>query len=198
MSYTWGVLDFEFYLGSNFLHRKIDNRLFAPDGMKRKASPGLTDKVPWSFHHSNAPMSYPRDYSATIITHWQNFRRWVQGKTGQEFVDTMMKELYFTGELSNRGRQCAASYLIHDLHIPWWWGAQWFEHLLVDYDVSSNWGNWAYIAGVGADPREVRRFNMVKQAKMYDPDGSYRRWGKKMQWYVPDEAVPVEFPGEFG
>ena len=86
---------------------------------------------------------------------------------------------------------------IHDLHLPWWWGAQWFEHLLLDYDVSSNGGNWAYIAGVGADPRPVRKFNMAVQAERYDPDGSYRKWGAAQGWSVPDDALPVEFPGVF-
>ncbi|NDD48043.1 MAG: hypothetical protein EBZ31_06820, partial [Flavobacteriia bacterium] len=45
---------------------------------------------------------------------------------------------------------------------------------LVDYDAASNWGNWAYIAGVGNDPRPFRKFNTHKQAEQYDPDGSYR------------------------
>jgi deoxyribodipyrimidine photo-lyase len=108
-----------------------------------------------------------------------------------------MKELYLTGWISNRARQCAASYLIHDLHVPWWWGAQWFEHLLADYDVSSNWGNWAYIAGVGADPRPVRAFNIKKQAEMYDTDGSYRSWAHAQNWHIPANALPADFPGEF-
>ena len=34
-------------------------------------------------------------------------------------------------------------------------------------------GNWQYAAGVGADPREDRYFNLVKQAHSYDPDAAY-------------------------
>jgi len=41
------------------------------------------------------------------------------------------------------------------------------------YDVCSNWGNWNYIAGVGSDPRENRYFNILAQAKRYDPKGEY-------------------------
>ena len=33
------------------------------------------------------------------------------------------------------------------------YGAAYFEQQLLDYDVASNWGNWQYLAGVGADPR---------------------------------------------
>jgi deoxyribodipyrimidine photo-lyase len=48
---------------------------------------------------------------------------------------------------------------------------------LVDYDVASNWGNWQYLAGVGADPRGHRRFNLQKQMQIYDPDGRVlERW----------------------
>lgn len=41
--------------------------------------------------------------------------------------------------------------------------------LQVDHDVCSNYGNWLYSAGVGNDPRQDRKFNMVKQGLDYDP-----------------------------
>ena len=54
------------------------------------------------------------------------------------------------------------------------------ESQLIDYDVGSNWGNWQYLAGVGADPRGHRRFNLDKQASIYDPDGQFiAKWAKK-------------------
>jgi deoxyribodipyrimidine photo-lyase len=181
----------------HFLNRKVGVRTFAPSGFLGRRSPGLQDSLPWQFCSSNKHMRFDKRDRGLLTTYWQRFRNWAKGQTGEDFVDTMMREIYFTGELSNRGRQCAASYLIHDLHLPWWWGAQWFEHLLLDFDVSSNWGNWAYIAGVGADPRPVRKFNMVVQAERYDSDGSYRKWGKAQGWRVPEESLPIEFPGEF-
>ena len=76
--------------------------------------------------------------------------------------------------MSNRGRQNVASYLCHDLKVDWRYGAAYFEEQLIDYDPSSNWGNWAYIAGVGNDPRENRLFNIQKQATDYDPKQIYR------------------------
>jgi len=181
----------------HFLHKKIDNLLFTPSGSKRVRSPGLQDSIPWTFPGSNYQMTFTIKQRGTILRHWENFRKWARGKTGENLVDVIMQELFFTGEISNRARQCAASYLIHDLHVPWWWGAQWFEYLLLDYDVSSNWGNWAYIAGVGADSRPVRKFNLQIQAKKYDPDGSYRKWGQEQCWDVPEDALPGPFPGSF-
>lgn len=103
----------------------------------------------------------------------QGFQDWRDGCTGQPFVDACMNELNSTGFLSNRGRQIAASYLIHDLQQDWRLGAAWFEQQLIDYDVASNWGNWAYIAGVGHDPRGGRAFNVAMQAERYDADGRY-------------------------
>jgi deoxyribodipyrimidine photo-lyase len=89
-----------------------------------------------------------------------------------------MRELVQTGFMSNRGRQNVASFMIHNLKIPWTYGAWCFESLLIDYDPASNWGNWAYLAGVGNDPRGSRVFNIEKQQEMYDPDGSYvAAWG---------------------
>ena len=74
---------------------------------------------------------------------------WATGSTEHPFINATMKELSQTGYLSNRGRQNAASYLIHNLNQDWRFGAAVFEHFLIDHDVASNIGNWMYIAGVG-------------------------------------------------
>ncbi len=99
---------------------------------------------------------------------------WKYGRTGDAFVDANMRELLATGFMSNRGRQNVASYLVHDLRQDWREGASWFEQQLIDYDPCSNWCNWAYVAGLGNDPRPERRFNTERQADMYDADGAYR------------------------
>lgn len=103
------------------------------------------------------------------------FNRWMNGETGDAFVDANIKEMIATGWMSNRGRQNVASYLVHDLKVDWTWGAAYFEAMLLDYDVHSNWGNWAYIAGVGNDPRPNRYFNTNKQAGDYDRDHRFRK-----------------------
>ncbi len=108
------------------------------------------------------------------------FDKWVNGKTGVDFIDANMLELKYTGFMSNRGRQNVASYLCNDLKLDWRYGAAYFEQQLIDYDVCSNWGNWAYLAGVGNDPRADRYFNIEKQATDYDFDKSYRKlWLQK-------------------
>ncbi|NXJ48371.1 CRYD protein, partial [Spizaetus tyrannus] len=54
--------------------------------------------------------------------------------------------------------------------------------LKVDYDVCSNYGNWLYSAGIGNDPRENRKFNMIKQGLDYDSNGDYvRLWVPELQ-----------------
>ncbi|MEC8558514.1 MAG: FAD-binding domain-containing protein, partial [Planctomycetota bacterium] len=78
-----------------------------------------------------------------------------------------------TGFMSNRGRQIVASFLSKNLDVDWRHGARWFEHCLMDYCPAANWGNWAYGAGVGADPRGFRGFDVGRQSRQYDPDGSY-------------------------
>ena len=99
---------------------------------------------------------------------------WIDGKTGVDFVDANMIELKLTGFMSNRGRQNVASYLCNDLKLDWRYGAAYFEQQLIDYDVCSNWGNWAYLAGVGNDPRGNRYFNIEKQAQDYDKNKAFR------------------------
>jgi deoxyribodipyrimidine photo-lyase len=108
---------------------------------------------------------------------FNRLKQWADGETGVPFIDANMREIACTGFMSNRGRQNVASYLVHDLKVNWQLGAEYFESLLIDYDVASNWGNWNYIAGVGNDPREDRYFNPKTQASRYDPQGDYvRHW----------------------
>ncbi len=106
--------------------------------------------------------------------------RWINAQTGVDFIDANMLELKLTGFMSNRGRQNVASYLCNDLKLDWRYGAAYFEQQLIDYDACSNWGNWAYLAGVGNDPRTNRYFDIEKQAIEYDLNKSYRNlWLQK-------------------
>ncbi len=100
-------------------------------------------------------------------------KEWIEGKTKYDFVNANMNELALTGFMSNRGRQNVASFWAKELQQDWRIGAAYFESMLIDYDVHSNYGNWLYNSGVGNDPRD-RKFNIESQAERYDSDGSYR------------------------
>ncbi|WP_237057268.1 DASH family cryptochrome [Microbulbifer sediminum] len=104
----------------------------------------------------------------------QELQRWISGKTEYDFVNANMREIAATGWMSNRGRQNVASYFARERQQDWRIGAAYFESVLLDYDVHSNYGNWMYCSGVGNDPRD-RHFNIDSQAERYDPDGTYRR-----------------------
>eukprot|EP00123_Amoebidium_parasiticum_P022169 comp8150_c0_seq1/m.3620 comp8150_c0_seq1/g.3620 ORF comp8150_c0_seq1/g.3620 comp8150_c0_seq1/m.3620 type:complete len:236 (-) comp8150_c0_seq1:109-816(-) len=131
----------------------------------------------------------PRHVSKKWIKNDVFFKAWAEGNTGLPFVDANMRELTATGWQSNRGRQNVASFLAKDLELDWRIGAEYFEQMLLDHDVSSNYGNWTYVAGVGTDPREDRHFNVVKQGKDYDPDGEYvRMWCPELK-NVPTDKI---------
>ena len=115
----------------------------------------------------------------------EKFRRWKEGRTGWPLVDANMRELAATGFMSNRGRQNVASFLCLDMGLDWRLGADYFEHMLVDYDVASNWGNW--VAAAGLTGGRVNKFNIVKQSKDYDKDGDYIR-----TWLPELANVPAE------
>ncbi|MEY4461568.1 MAG: hypothetical protein RLY98_108 [Bacteroidota bacterium] len=101
--------------------------------------------------------------------------QWINGSTPSDFINANMLELQQTGFMSNRGRQNVASYFCNEMNMDWRFGAAYFEEQLIDYDVCSNWGNWAYLAGVGNDPRGHRYFNIEKQAADYDKKKSFRK-----------------------
>jgi len=101
-----------------------------------------------------------------------------------------MRELNETGYMSNRGRQNVASFLANNLRIDWRMGAAYFEARLVDYDVASNWCNWAYNAQVGNDSRD-RYFDIIGQARQYDPDAAY-----VSHWLPELASLPPEYAHE--
>jgi len=118
-----------------------------------------------------------RDYS------WKTehglFKKWTEGNTPEPFVNANMIELKATGWMSNRGRQNVASYFAKELKMDWRIGAAYFESLLIDYDVHSNYGNWMYVSGVGNDPRD-RKFDVRWQAERYDTQGKFQNlWLQK-------------------
>lgn len=156
---------------------KYGKRLFYQGGFKSTSGEyhkewKTGDKTPSSVNQRPSPPEV-----AAII------ERFKVGTTGMGLIDASQRELFHTGYTSNRARQNMASFLTKHLQIDWRYGAEWYEMLLVDYDVSSNWANWQYIAGVGNDPRgEARIFNPVKQAYDYDTDGAYvRTWVAETQ-----------------
>jgi deoxyribodipyrimidine photo-lyase len=108
----------------------------------------------------------------------RSFARWCAGDTEYPLVNAVMRQLVATGWASNRGRQVAASCLVNELQLDWRYGAAFFEKHLLDYAVASNYGNWQYIAGAGADPRGGRHFDLEKQAREHDPAGTFvAKWG---------------------
>lgn len=158
-STTWMIYELLWRDYFTFIHLKHGNKLFQAGGIKQL-------EIPW-------------DKDAA----W--FEAWTAGKTGYPLVDAAMRELKTTGFMSNRARQNAASFLVKNLGIDWRLGAAWFEAHLIDHDVSSNYGNWNYVAGVGNDAREFRFFNVIKQGQMYDPEGAYAKFWLKALKDVP-------------
>jgi deoxyribodipyrimidine photo-lyase len=113
---------------------------------------------------------------------WRNredeFERWCRGTTGYPLVDAGMRQLNATGYMHNRVRMITAGFLCKDLLIDWKWGEAYFAGRLLDYELSSNNGNWQWAAGTGCDAAPYFRiFNPAEQLKKYDRDMVYvKRW----------------------
>ncbi|MHA6780111.1 cryptochrome/photolyase family protein [Pseudonocardia saturnea] len=133
------------------------------------------------------------------------FERWCEGRTGFPVVDAGMRQLREQAWMHNRVRMIVASFLVKDLHLPWWWGARHFMRYLVDGDLASNQHGWQWTAGSGTDASPYFRvFNPITQGEKFDPDGVYvRRFvpelrdvpGKAVHqpWKLPD-GIPDGYP----
>ncbi len=107
-----------------------------------------------------------------------DFNAWCNGETGYPMVDAGMRELNTTGFMHNRVRMVVASFLTKHLLIDWRWGEAYFAEKLLDYELSSNNGNWQWAAGCGCDAAPYFRiFNPSEQQRKFDPDYKYvNRW----------------------
>jgi deoxyribodipyrimidine photo-lyase len=113
---------------------------------------------------------------------WRNdkgeFERWCCGETGYPLVDAGMRQLNETGYMHNRVRMVTASFLVKHLLIDWRWGEAYFAGKLLDYELSSNNGNWQWAAGTGCDAAPYFRvFNPEIQLRKFDNKLEYvKRW----------------------
>jgi deoxyribodipyrimidine photo-lyase len=130
--------------------------------------------------------SFRKKYDNII---WRNneeeFERWCSGITGYPIVDAGMRELNATGFMHNRVRMITASFLTKHLLTDWRWGEAYFASKLLDYELSSNNGNWQWAAGTGCDAAPYFRvFNPAEQTRKFDPDLIYiKKW-------VPEHDTP--------
>lgn len=106
------------------------------------------------------------------------FKKWCDGRTGFPIVDAGMRQLNATGWMQNRVRLITSNFLTLVMGIDWRKGEKYFAQKLVDYDPSSNNGNWQFTAQVGIDRVPyLRIYNPFQQAKDYDPSCTYiKRW----------------------
>ncbi|WP_214368077.1 cryptochrome/photolyase family protein [Pseudonocardia sp. H11422] len=157
----------------------------------------------------SARKNYDRSFDALPVASGrsarENFAAWKEGRTGFPIIDAGMWQLREQAWMHNRVRMIVASFLVKDLHLPWWWGARHFMHLLVDGDLASNQHGWQWTAGSGTDASPYFRvFNPITQGERFDPGGDYvRRFvpeladvpGKQVhQPWKLQEGIPDGYP----
>ncbi len=115
---------------------------------------------------------------------WRNnddeFRKWCRGETGYPIVDAGMRQLNETGYMHNRVRMITAGFLCKHLLTDWRWGEAYLTEKLLDYELSSNNGNWQWAAGTGCDAAPYFRiFNPDTQQVKFDPEKEYiMKWNE--------------------
>lgn len=153
--------------GAEAFRRELAFREFYADILARHPSSATNSLDP----NFDKPDLYRQAVSADA-----DFEHWCRGTTGYPFVDAGMRQLLAQGWMHNRVRMVVASFLVKDLLIPWWRGAEWFMRHLADGDLASNSQGWQWVAGCGTDAAPYFRvFNPVTQGLRFDPHGDYVR-----------------------
>jgi deoxyribodipyrimidine photo-lyase len=182
--------------------------------MARGAEPFLR-QLCWRDFYYQVAHSFPeistRPFRPNANDGWRDdpdaLRHWQDGRTGVPIVDAGMRQLRAEGWMHNRARLITAAFLTKHLGVDWRPGLQWFFRWLLDGDVPNNSGNWQWVAGTGNDTRPYRRFNPIRQAGRFDPEGVYvRRYIPELEsingpavhepWRLPDEVRrKLDYPG---
>lgn len=115
------------------------------------------------------------------------FQKWCDGETGFPIIDAGMRQLNQTGWMHNRVRLLTSNFLALLLGIDWRHGERYFAQRLVDYDPSSNNGNWQFTAQVGTDRSPyLRIYNPFAQSEKIDKDAMYiHRWVPELREVQP-------------
>jgi deoxyribodipyrimidine photo-lyase len=123
------------------------------------------------------------------------FEAWCAGRTGYPIVDAAMRQLNQTGWMHNRCRMIVASFLTKDLLINWQHGERYFMQKLVDGDLAANNGGWQWSASSGMDPKPMRIFNPITQARKYDPEATYvLEWLPELRGLTQAELLSGNIP----
>jgi len=135
-------------------------------------------QILWHFPHTQHKAFKPKYDRIEWRNNESEFERWKTGTTGYPLVDAGMRELNETGYMHNRVRMLVSSFLCKHLLIDWRWGEAYFAEKLLDYEMSSNIGNWQWVAGTGVDAAPYFRiFNPTTQIEKFDKKHIYiRKW----------------------
>ena len=140
-------------------------------------------QILWHFPHTTTASFKPQYDRIEWRNNETDFSKWCEGNTGYPLVDAGMRELNQTGFMHNRVRMLVGSFLCKHLLIDWRWGEAYFAEKLLDYEQSSNVGNWQWVAGCGVDAVPYFRvFNPTEQVKKFDKEHTYiKKWVPEYQ-----------------
>ena len=153
-------------------------------------------QILWHFPYTQEKSFKPKYDSIKWLNNDEEFKKWCEGNTGYPLVDAGMRELNQTGFMHNRVRMLVGSFLCKHLLIDWRWGEKYFAKKLLDYEMSSNVGNWQWVAGCGVDASPYFRiFNPKEQIKKFDKDFKYiKKWVPEFQSSLyPKEIIDHKF-----
>jgi len=172
-----------------------------------------TDRLVWNLHYNQKLVDWPgwTDTAVNPVFEGYNEDRhdpalveaWKNGRTGFPMVDASMRCLAETGWLNFRMRAMCASFFTHVLQQPWWIGADWYHHHLIDSDVGINYTQWQSQAGLIGKPSQ-RVYNPRKQVRDQDPDGEWiTEWVPELtplpsQFFDRPERTPLAVQSECG
>ena len=135
-------------------------------------------QILFHFPHSSTQCFKPQYDRIEWRNNPEEFQKWCEGQTGYPLVNAGMRELNTTGFMHNRVRMLVGSFLCKHLLIDWRLGEAYFANKLLDYEMSSNVGNWQWVAGCGVDAAPYFRiFNPHTQIDKFDPKHQYiKKW----------------------
>jgi len=168
------------YLNFGLLSVRQAHQYVAENAPSCRGADMFESRLVWNLHYNQKLVDWPGWTEQAVNPAFEGRNEehrdpdlvaaWKHGQTGFPMIDASMRCLRQAGWLNFRMRAMCASFFTHILHQPWWIGADWYHHHLIDSDVGINYTQWQSQAGLIGKPSQ-RVYNPRKQVRDQDPDG---------------------------
>lgn len=133
-----------------------------------------------NFYNINFNLNNNNNLNGSVMT----INKLINFQTGYPYIDSIVKEINFTGRTHIKNKFILASFIVNDLNLNWKIGFDYFNSMLTDLNYKLNLQIWHYIIN------KKFYFNSKKKFLELDYDCNYvKKWIPQLNTYSKEEII---------